>query len=152
MNENRRLGAGLLLVAGLAAALALSPRGVAARDARAGEAARQGAARGRYLVDGVAMCSECHTPRDARGELDPSRYLQGAPIWITPVQSRPDWAHRAPALAGLASFTDAQAEDVLEKGVGPNGLPIQAPMHVYAMSPEDARAVIAYLRSLPAPR
>lgn len=147
MNENRRLGAGLLAAAVLAASLALPPRGAAARDSGAAAAAR-----GRYLVDGVAMCSECHTPRDARGELDPSRYLQGAPIWITPVRPRPDWANRAPALAGLASFTDAQAEDVLEKGIGPNGLPIQAPMHVYAMSPEDARAVVAYLRSLPPPR
>src|SRR4051794_29204570 len=130
---SRRLAAALFFpLAGLAGVLVLSPcRGAASPEPPA---------RGRYLVDGVAMCSECHTPRDARGELDRSRYLQGAPIWITPARPRPDWAHRAPALAGLASFTDAQAETVLEKGAGPNGLPIQAPMHVYAMSREDAKA------------
>src|ERR1700758_717984 len=105
----------LLLAAGLAGVLAASPRRGAASPAPA--------ERGRYLVDGVAMCSECHTPRDARGLPDPSRYLQGAPIWITPVEERPDWANRAPALAGLESYTDEQAESVLERGVGPNGLP-----------------------------
>jgi mono/diheme cytochrome c family protein len=26
--------------------------------------------RGRYLVEEVAKCAECHTPRNARGELD----------------------------------------------------------------------------------
>ena len=139
----RFLAAAVLSLAALAGAFAARPR--------RGEASPEPVARGRYLVDGVAMCSECHTPRDARGDPDRSRYLQGAPIWITPVQPRPDWAHRAPALAGLASFTDEQAEAVLERGEGPNGLPIQAPMHVYAMSPQDARAVIAYLRSLAAP-
>lgn len=142
---NRRWSAGLLLsLAGIAGALALS--------SRRGSATPEPAARGRYLVDGVAMCSECHTPRDPRGDLDRSRYLQGAPIWITPVRPRPDWANRAPALAGLESYTDEQVETVLEKGVGPNGLAIQAPMHVYGMRPEDAKSVIAYLRSLAVPR
>jgi mono/diheme cytochrome c family protein len=152
---NRRwLDAAVLSLAALAAALVLTPRPGAAKAPPAADArARSGrVSRGKYLVEGVAMCGECHTPRDANGALDESRDQQGAPIWIVPVRPRPDWANRAPALAGLRSYTDAQVEDVLEKGVGPNGLPIQAPMHVYAMSPDDARAVIAYLRSLPAPR
>ena len=142
---NRRfLAAGLLSLAGLAGVLAFAPRRVAEPP--------ELVARGRYLVDGVAMCAECHTSRDKSGGLDSSRWLQGARIWIVPVRPRPDWGHRAPALAGLASHTDAQLEDVLERGRGPNGLPLQAPMHVYSMTARDAAAVIAYLRSLPAPR
>ena len=105
--------------------------------------------RGRYLVEDVAMCEECHTPRDSAGNLDESRRLQGAPIWITPVRRTTNWAMRAPALAGFGEFTEEQGEQVLEKGVGPNGLPIQPPMHIYHMSHPDAQAVIAYLRSLP---
>jgi hypothetical protein len=105
--------------------------------------------RGRYLVEDVAMCEECHTPRDAGGALDESRRLQGAPIWIVPVEANPNWAMNAPALAGFGGYTDEQGEQVLEKGAGPNGLTIRQPMHIYHMNHADAQAIIAYLRSLP---
>jgi mono/diheme cytochrome c family protein len=105
--------------------------------------------RGRYLVENVAMCEECHTPRDRGGNLDESRRLQGAPIWIMPVRHTTNWAMNAPSLAGFEQFTDEQGEQILEHGVGPNGLPIQPPMHIYHMNHADAEAIIAYLRSLP---
>lgn len=105
--------------------------------------------RGRYLVEEVAKCPECHTPRDANGQPDRSRWLQGSPIWITPVHPDSNWANYAPALAGFPSFSDEQGEQILEKGIGPNGLPIRAPMHIYHMNHADAMAIIAYLRSLP---
>lgn len=107
--------------------------------------------RGRYLVEQVAMCGECHTPRDSQGELDRSRWLQGAPTWFTPIHPTTDWAYAAPALAGLPSFTDADMTMVLEKGWQPNGRPIRPPMHIYHMSHEDAQAIVAYLRSLRPP-
>ena len=55
--------------------------------------------RGRYLVEEVAKCPECHTPRNARGELEHDAWLRGAPIWIQPVTPNANWAVRAPALA-----------------------------------------------------
>ena len=114
-------------------------------------AAEQGGSveRGRYLVENVAMCEECHTPRDGGGNLDESRRLQGAPIWIMPVHHNTNWAMNAPSLAGFEQFTEEQGEQILEQGVGPNGLPIQPPMHIYHMNHADAQAIIAYLRSLP---
>ncbi|MER9576542.1 cytochrome c [Mesorhizobium sp. M0189] len=36
--------------------------------------------RGRYLVDALGHCGECHTPRDFTMATIPSRYLQGARI------------------------------------------------------------------------
>ena len=105
--------------------------------------------RGRYLVEEVAKCAECHTPRNALGELDHEAWLQGAPIWIMPVQPIPNWADRAPALAGFPSFTEEEGERVLEKGIGPEGETLRPPMHIYHMSHADARAIIAYLKSLP---
>lgn len=105
--------------------------------------------RGRYLVEDVAMCEECHTPRDANGSLDESRRLQGAQIWIVPVHPNPDWAMHAPPLAGFGEYSDEQAEAILERGSGPNGVPIRQPMHIYHMNHADAQAIIAYLRSLP---
>jgi mono/diheme cytochrome c family protein len=104
--------------------------------------------RGRYLVEDVAMCEECHTPRDSSGNLDESRRLQGAQIWIVPVHANPNWANNAPALAGFGGYSDDQGEDVLEKGVGPNGETLRQPMHIYHMNHADAQAIIAYLRSL----
>jgi mono/diheme cytochrome c family protein len=121
----------------------------AAKASTAAPAAKGDADRGRYLVEDVGMCEECHTPRDDSGNLDESRRLQGAPIWIVPVHPDTNWAMRAPALAGFPGFTDEQGADILEKGIGPNGLAIQPPMHIYHMTPADAQAVIAYLRSLP---
>ena len=50
--------------------------------------------RGRYLVEEVAKCGECHTPRTAEGEVDRHAWLQGAPIWIMPVKRIPNWADR----------------------------------------------------------
>ncbi len=139
------------LAAGLSASRMFSReiRAAAPQKAEASPAQPGLIERGKYLVQNVAMCEECHTPRDVSGNIDESRRLQGAAIWIVPVHPMTNWANRAPALAGFEGFTEQQGEDILEKGVGPNGLPIQPPMHIYHMSHADAQAVIAYLRSLP---
>ena len=109
------------------------------------------AIRGRYLVEEVAKCTECHTPRDADNQLDRSRWLQGAPIWIEPVHPVLAWAQFAPPLAGLPGLSDEQMERVLEKGQSANGREIQPPMHLYHLNRADSQAVIAYLRSLNSP-
>lgn len=149
----------IILLILLAAVAITAPRILSgANAATASAAAQKNAApsaqqsqveRGKYLVENVAMCSECHTPRNDDGELDNSRYLQGSPIWIMPVHPDTKWAMRAPALAGFQGWTDAQGEEILEHGRGPDGLAIQRPMHVYHMNHADATAIIAYLKSLP---
>ncbi len=141
----------ILLAAGVTASNLLSRESSAAppQKSPAAAAAQSPVERGKYLVEDVAMCQECHTPRDSKGELDHSRWLEGAPIWIMPVHATSNWAMRAPGLAGFQGFTDEQGEMVLEKGLDPNGLPIQPPMHIYHMNHADAQAIIAYLRSLP---
>lgn len=35
--------------------------------------------RGRYLVEALAHCGECHTPRNPLGAIDESQWLKGAP-------------------------------------------------------------------------
>jgi len=143
----------VLLGAGLGASRLLSrensPSAQAQKAANAPAISQTEIERGRYLVENVAMCWECHTPRDASGNTDRSRWLQGSPIWIMPVHPTTNWAMNAPALAGLPGFTEEQGEQILEKGVGPNGLAIQPPMHIYHMTHVDAVAILAYLRSLP---
>ena len=149
------VGLAILLAAGVGASLLFSREthaqapSKAAKASTAAPASQSQIEHGRYLVEDVGMCEECHTPRDDSGNLDESRRLQGAAIWITPVHPTTNWAMRAPALAGFPGFSLAQGEQILENGIGPNGLAIQPPMHIYHMTPADAQAVIAYLRSLP---
>ncbi len=113
-------------------------------------------ARGKYLVERVAMCTDCHSPRDERGEFDRSQWLQGGPLGFKPVNSIPNWAGYGPPIAGFGSkgsgWTEEMAVRLLETGVGPNGKPLRPPMPLYQMSREDATAVVAYLKSLKRPR
>ena len=52
--------------------------------------------RGEYLVNTVARCGDCHTPRTKTGELDMSKHLQGAPTYFTPkIKPKGEWADRA---------------------------------------------------------
>jgi mono/diheme cytochrome c family protein len=37
-------------------------------------------ARGKHIVEGVAGCGYCHTPRDKDGNPDHSRWLEGGPV------------------------------------------------------------------------
>ena len=140
----------LVLVMLVGATIAMSSEAFQRRFPMTGPPTKGEIERGRYLVEEVAKCPECHTPRKPNGELDAAAWLRGAPIWIKPIAAIPNWADNAPALAGLPSFTEAQAEKVLEEGTGPNGEDLRPPMHIYHMAPADARAIVAYLKSLPA--
>lgn len=144
----RMVTRGLAAAAILISALLIVSRG-SSQAQKANANANAQVERGRYLVEEVAMCGECHTPRNAQGELDKQAWLQGAPIWIMPVKPIPDWADNAPPLAGLPGMSEEEAERVLEQGTGPEGEVLRPPMHIYHMKPEDAKAIIAYLNSLP---
>ncbi len=42
-------------------------------------------ARGKYLVERVGICSECHSPRNERGQFDRTRWLQGRRADFQPI-------------------------------------------------------------------
>jgi mono/diheme cytochrome c family protein len=105
--------------------------------------------RGRYITHDLSMCVQCHSPRDENGEIQRSREFAGAPIPVSsPFSSRPPWAVRAPNLRGLEGFSDDQILRLLVEGVAHTGAAPQSPMPPFRMTQADARAVIAYLRSL----
>lgn len=106
-------------------------------------------ARGEYLVMKVAMCVQCHSPRDARGELVHSQLLQGAPMPAAWPGSPKPWAYAAPKLAGLpAGFTEATLATFLQTGERTAGYQARPPMPPFRMNEADAMAVVAYLKSL----
>ncbi len=116
---------------------------VAARGAGAATPAE----RGRYFVEQIAMCGECHTPRRQDGTLDRDRWLGGAPVPVQPPSFVGAWALEAPRIAGLATYSDEQAIRLFTAGVARNGQPLRAPMPQYRFTRHDAEAVLAYLRA-----
>lgn len=108
-------------------------------------------ARGKYLVEGVAMCGECHTPRDSNGGLDRSRWLQGAPIlWVPANAAGSNWPLTAPRIGGNPPASDADMIKLLTTGIWTTGKPLRFPMMPFRMSASDAKAVVAYLKTLTA--
>lgn len=103
--------------------------------------------RGRYLVEHVGLCADCHSPRDEKGAFLRDRWLLGSPLPFQPTVPMP-WAPVAPPLAGLPSMTEAQAMTFLQTGQRPSGSPVRPPMPPFRFGAEDARAVVAYLKSL----
>jgi mono/diheme cytochrome c family protein len=105
-------------------------------------------ARGKYIVEDVAMCGTCHTPRRSDGQLDRSRWLMGASVPYLPAQPTSDWPINAPRLAGTPPATNAQMITLLTTAIWTNGAPLRDPMPKFHMTRSDAEAVVAYLRSL----
>jgi mono/diheme cytochrome c family protein len=105
--------------------------------------------RGQYLVMHVAMCVQCHTPRNEQGELEQTRLLQGAPMPLASPFPSQTWAFEAPKIAGLpGGWTEADLIKLLQTGQGPRGTSPRPPMPPFRMTQEDAAAVAAYLKSL----
>ena len=108
--------------------------------------------RGRYIVEDLAMCGTCHTPRKPNGELDREHWLAGAPVPYLPVRPTSDWPTVAPRIAGLPPASNAGMITLLTTRVWITGKPLRDPMPHFHMTQADAEAVVAYLRSLTASR
>lgn len=105
-------------------------------------------ARGQYLVEGVAMCATCHTPRLANGQLDRSRWLAGAPVPYQPSQPTANWPTVAPRIAGQTPTNMDGMVTLLTTGIWIDGKPLRDPMPKFKMTKADAEAVVAYLKSV----
>jgi mono/diheme cytochrome c family protein len=102
--------------------------------------------RGRYLVERVGMCGDCHSEHDQQGKPVEGKQLMGAVLPFKPTVPMP-WADKSPAIAGLPNWTDAQAVSFLMTGKLDGASP-RPPMPGYRFNQADARAIVAYLRSL----
>jgi mono/diheme cytochrome c family protein len=129
-------------------AVAQTPRTSASGEQSSGKGEAQ-ISRGKYLVEGVAMCGMCHTPRQNTGALDMSRWLEGASVWLRPTPPEQNEPQIAPRLAGTPPGSDEELITLLMTGMWRGGH-LRAPMPQFRMSREDAESVVAYLRSLSA--
>ena len=145
------VGAAVVMLAAVHAPVARAERADAAgQAAKAAAPADDKVARGRYLVEDVALCSRCHTPVDANGVRDRGRWLMGGPVGVHPTVAVPsgDWAVVAPRLAGRPAGTDEEFVRLMTTGISRRGTSLRQPMLQFRMSQADAEAVLAYLKSL----
>lgn len=113
--------------------------------------------RGRYLVDHVIACPDCHTPRDEAGAPIPEEYMAGVECFA---QLPTGECLNAPNLTndptGLSDRTDDEIETMIRDGLRPGPMgdePLHPAMPYYVfhnLKPEDLDAIVAYLRTIPA--
>lgn len=104
--------------------------------------------RGRYLVEGLGHCAECHTPRDGLGGLERDRWLAGGPVPggkgnfpnITPAKLK--WSE-----ADVIEYLTSGFTPEFDSAGGHMALVVE---NTAQLSPEDRAAIAAYLQIVPA--
>jgi mono/diheme cytochrome c family protein len=107
--------------------------------------------RGTYLVRGIVGCGNCHTPKGPDGRALQDQELAGGVVFKEPVFEATASNITPDPDAGIGKWTDEQIVDAIRNGKRPDGTTIGPPMPVEfyrSMSDTDARAVVAYLRSV----
>lgn len=108
--------------------------------------------RGAYLVEALAHCGECHTPRNLMGGTERGRALAGT--------ARGPDLKPAPNITpdpdtGIGKWTEKDLAYFLETGIDPGGDVTGSVMDEVVrnttarLTPEDRRAIAAYVLSLP---
>jgi mono/diheme cytochrome c family protein len=122
------------------------------------EASKSGLQRGRYLLEHVSLCGDCHTPRNMIGVAKKSLYMAGANKEIGPLgQAVPNITPDKET--GIGDWQRGDIAELLLTGVKPDSDNVQGLMeevvqgtpHGYKdMTREDALAIADYLKSIPA--
>jgi mono/diheme cytochrome c family protein len=120
-----------------------------------------GVERGRYLVESILGCGNCHTPKSPTGEPIANRNLGGGGLSFSP----PPFVGVATNITpdretGIGSWSDDEIKRAIVEGKRPNHgrLPntelavVMATSFFKALTRSDLDAVVAYLRSVPAIR
>ena len=112
--------------------------------------------RGRYLVENLGACGDCHTPRLPSGAPNLALSLSGVDCFADAfpgddtkgcLSSRNLTNHET----GLKNRSDAEIKDMFLKGVRPDGKFLHPLMPYYVlgnMSAGDANAIVAFLRTV----
>jgi len=109
--------------------------------------------RGEYLIT-VMGCGDCHTPGTLFGAPDPERRFAGSELgWKGPWGVTYARNLTPDPETGLGRWSEEQIVTALRRGVRPDRSPLRPPMpwaNTTRLTDEDALALAAYLKSLPA--
>jgi mono/diheme cytochrome c family protein len=116
--------------------------------------------RGRYLVESILACGNCHTAKTPTGEPIASRNLAGGLSFTLPPFDGTASNITPDRETGIGTWTDAEIKRTITTGVRPGHgrLPnttvgvVMAVSYFKALTPTDLDAVVTYLRSVPAIR
>ena len=121
------------------------------------QAPQRGLERGRYLVEHVSICGDCHTPRNRLGVPNQSLYLAGAGEKIGPLGEAV--ANITPDKeTGIGEWKREDIGELLHSGTKPDLDNVQGlmsevidgtPYGYKDMKKEDALAIADYLKSIP---
>lgn len=117
-----------------------------ARPARAGEPER-----GRYLVEALMACDNCHTPRGPGGYDWTMRFSGGSQTFSDKAYTVRGSNITPDVETGVGRWSDERLKAAIVAGLGPDGrLAPAMPSHFYrVITPSDLDAVVAFLRSVP---
>jgi mono/diheme cytochrome c family protein len=135
----------ILVAAAAAACLVILPAVAADQDALV--------KRGAYLVNGPAACANCHTPRNPDFSLMQGMDLAGGFKLDDPAFTVYSANITPDKETGIGSWTDDEIIRAIRQGLDKEGKVIFPPMPVPTynnMSDDDAKAIVAYLRTVPA--
>jgi len=109
----------------------------------------QKAQRGKYLVEEVARCQECHTPKTDAGDLDTAKMLKGAKLNVAPIATITGWHAASPDLTSTSPLWQRWGEDglvkFLETAKNPRGGKAGAPMPAYVIDGTSAGSTVLML-------
>lgn len=112
--------------------------------------------RGRYLVNTIMACGNCHTPKDAKGAPILERELSGGLVFTIPPFNGTAANITPDRETGIGTWSEDDIKRALTHGTRPadarlRGVPLSAVMAAgffKALLPEDQSAIVAYLRSV----
>jgi len=108
--------------------------------------------RGRYLVEGIVACGNCHVARE-KGKPIFEKGLSGGMVFDEePFKAFASNITPDPE-TGIGKWTDAQLAKAIREGIRPDGTVIGPPMPMEfyrGISDADLSAIVAYIRAQPA--
>jgi len=110
--------------------------------------------RGEYLANHVAVCIDCHSQRDFTkfaGPISPGTYGAGGELFSEEMGAPGTIYSKNITPAGIGEWTDGEILQAMTEGVSRDGtslFPIMPYLNYNTMAESDARAIIAYLRTL----
>jgi mono/diheme cytochrome c family protein len=113
--------------------------------------------RGRYLVEAVAICFECHSERDfskAGWPIPPGRMGSGRIMWGEGSANAMVAPNITPDMqTGIGGWSDEEIVRAIQYGIGKDGglLNPEMPSRYFrSLSDDELRSIVMYLRSIPA--